>query len=215
MMEKFSILKKHINVSHETLEKLIIYFELLNFWQKKMNLVSNSSLQNAETRHFLDSAQLYVFCKNLNGNIIDFGSGAGFPGAVLSILGISKIFLVESSKKKCNFLATLKRETNSNFKIVNSRIENLEFLDPSLIVSRALTSTKNLLLFSINHMLKSKNIKSEKEALKNIPNLLFLKGKTFNNELNDLPENLNIKFQIFPSITSAESRILLYNKSIL
>ena len=214
-MEKFSILRKYTNVSHETLEKLIIYFELLCFWQKKMNLVSNNSLQDLETRHFLDSAQLYVFCKNLNGNVIDFGSGAGFPGAVLSILGVSKIFLVESNKKKCNFLLALRKETNSNFNIVNSRIENLKFLNPSLIVSRALTSTKNLLRFSIDHMQKSKNIKSKNEALKNMPNLLFLKGKTYNNELHDIPKNLNIKFQTFPSITSAESRILLYNKDIL
>ena len=214
MKEKFSILKKHINVSHETLEKLVIYLDLLTFWQKKMNLVSDISLQDAEIRHFLDSAQLYSFCKSLNGNIIDFGSGAGFPGAVLSILGASKIFLIESNKKKCNFLTTLRKETNCNFKIVNSRIEKLEFLNPSLIVSRALTSTKNLLLFSINHMLKSKNIKSNKEALKNLPNLLFLKGKTFQDELNNIPEYLNIKFKTFPSITSAESRILLYSKDI-
>ena len=215
MKEKFSRLKKHINVSHETLEKLVIYFDLLNVWQKKMNLVSNNSLENAETRHFLDSAQLYIFCKNLNGNIIDFGTGAGFPGAVLSILGASKIFLVESNKKKCNFLTKLKKETNSNFNIINSRIENLDFLDPSLIVSRALTSTKNLLLFSIDHMLKSKKINSKREAIKNLPNLLFLKGKSFKAELNDIPENLKIKFQTFPSITSAESRILLYSKNIL
>ncbi len=211
----FPILRKNINVSHETLEKLLIYFDLLVFWQKKMNLVSDSSLQIAETRHFLDSAQLYNYCKELNGNIIDFGSGAGFPGAVLSLLGVSKIFLIESNKKKCNFLTTLRKETNSNFNIVNSRIENLEFLDPALIVSRALTSTKNLLLLSINHMLKSKSIKSKKEALKNMPNLLFLKGKTFSHELKDVPKNLNIKFQILPSITSAEGKILLYNKNIL
>ena len=215
MPKNFSILKKHINVSHETLEKLVIYSELLTSWQKKMNLVSNSSLYKAETRHFLDSAQLFDFCKNLNGNIVDFGSGAGFPGAVLSILGVSKIFLIESNKKKCKFLATLKKETNSNFYIINSRIENLEFLDPSLIVSRALTSTKNLLLYSMQHMLKSKDIKTKKEALKNIPNLLFLKGKSFKNELNNIPENFNIRFQTFPSITSAESRILLYSKNIL
>ena len=215
MKHKFDIFKKHINVSCETLEKLVIYFELLCFWQKKMNLVSNNSLQDAEIRHFLDSAQLYVFCKNLNGNLVDFGSGAGFPGAVLSILGASKTFLIESNKKKCNFLTTLKKETNSNFNIINSRIENLDFLDPSLIVSRALTSTKNLLLFSIDHMLKSKKINSKKEAIKNLPNLLFLKGKTFKEELNDIPENLKIKFQTFPSITSAESRILLYSKNIL
>ena len=63
-------------------------------------------------------------------------------------------------------------------------------------------------------MLKSKNIKSNKEALNNLPNLLFLKGKTFQNELNNIPEYLNIKFETFPSITSAESRILLYNKDI-
>ena len=100
MKEKFSNLKKHINVSHETLEKLVIYFDLLNVWQKKMNLVSNNSLENAETRHFLDSAQLFVYCKSLNGNVIDFGSGAGFPGAVLSILGVPNVFLVESKKKK-------------------------------------------------------------------------------------------------------------------
>ena len=95
MKHKFDIFKKHINVSCETLDKLDIYFELLCFWQKKMNLVSNNSLQNAEIRHFLDSAQLYVFCKNLNGNLVDLGSGAGFPGAVLSILGVSKTFLIE------------------------------------------------------------------------------------------------------------------------
>ena len=215
MTNKFSILKKHINVSHETLQKLIIYFELLSLWQKKMNLVSNRSLKDAENRHFLDSAQLYDFCKDINGNIVDFGSGAGFPGAVLSILGVSKILLVESNKKKCNFLSTLKKETNSDFKIVNSRIENLKFLNPSLIISRALTSTKNLLLFSIDHMQKSKNINSKKEALKNIPNLLFLKGKSFDKELSDVPKNLNIKFQTFPSITSAESIILLYSKNII
>ena len=215
MKDRFSTLKKHIDVSHETLEKLVIYLDLLNIWQRKMNLVSKNSLEDAETRHFLDSAQLYIFCKNLNGNIIDFGAGAGFPGAVLSILGASKIFLVESSQKKCSFLKKLKKETNSNFSIINSRIENLEFLDPSLIVSRALTSTKNLLLFSIDHMLKSKKIKSKKDAIKNVPNLLFLKGKTFQNELNAIPENFKINFQTFPSVTSAESRILLYSKNIL
>jgi len=58
-------------------------------------------------------------------------------------------------------------------------------------------------------------IETRKEALENIPNLLFLKGKTFQEELNDIPESVKINFQTFPSITSAESRILLYNKNIL
>ena len=62
-------------------------------------------------------------------------------------------------------------------------------------------------------MLKSENILSKKQVLKNMPNLLFLKGKSFKRELNDIPKN-HKKFQIFPSITSAKG-ILLYNKNIL
>ncbi len=214
MKPNFKMLKKHVHVSCETFDKLVIYFDLLHFWQKKMNLVSDNSLLEAEERHFLDSAQLYSFCRKFNGNILDFGSGAGFPGAVLSILGVPQIFLIESSKKKCNFLTIVRKETKSNFKILNSRIENIQFLNPSLVISRALTSTKNLIAMTINHMLKSKKIKTRKEARDNIPNLLFLKGKTYNHELNDLPKNLKIKFQTFPSITSVESRILLYSRKL-
>ena len=36
MKQKFSILKKHLNVSHETLEKFVVYFELLSLWQNKI-----------------------------------------------------------------------------------------------------------------------------------------------------------------------------------
>ena len=68
---------------------------------------------------------------------------------------------------------------------------------------------------SIKALLKSESIKSKKQALENMPNLLFLKGKSFKIELNDIPKNLDIRFQIFPSITSAESRILLYSRNIL
>ena len=97
MKQEFSIFKKYVNVSCETLEKLVIYYEF-KFLQK--NEFSYYALfQDAEIRHFLDSAQLYTYCKNINGNIIDFGSGAGFPGAVLLILGASKVFLVDSSEK--------------------------------------------------------------------------------------------------------------------
>ena len=215
MKINFNNLKKSIDVSHETLEKLIIYSELLHLWQKKMNLVSNNSLIEAENRHFIDSAQLYKFCSKINGNILDFGSGAGFPGAVLSILGLPNIILIESNKKKCSFLKNLKEETNSNFEIINSRIEDLEFLKLSLIVSRALTSTKNLISLSIDYMLKSNEINTEEEAIKNLPNLLFLKGKNYFEELNDIPDRWKINFSFYSSITSAESKILMYNKDNL
>ena len=56
-------------------------------WQNSMNLISRSTIKNIWVRHFLDSAQLYAFVRNVEGNIIDFGSGAGFPGMVLAIMG--------------------------------------------------------------------------------------------------------------------------------
>ena len=180
-----------------------------------MNLVSNNSLIEAENRHFIDSAQLYKFCNKINGNILDFGSGAGFPGAVLSMFGLPNIILIESNKKKCSFLKKLKKETNSNFEIINSRIEDLEFLQSSLIVSRALTSTKNLISLSIDYMLKSNEINTEEEAIKNLPNLLFLKGKNYFEELKDIPDKWKINFSFYSSITSAESKILMYNKENL
>ncbi len=215
MQLNFNNLKKCIDVSCETLDKLMIYSELLHLWQKKMNLVSNNSLIEAENRHFIDSAQLYKFCNKINGNILDFGSGAGFPGAVLSMLGLPNIILIESNKKKCSFLKNLKEETNSNFEIINSRIEDLNFLQSSLIVSRALTSTKNLISLSIDYMLKSNEINTEEEAIKNLPNLLFLKGKNYFEELKDIPDKWKINFSFYSSITSAESKILMYNKDNL
>ena len=81
----------YIIVSRETYERLCLFYKTLIKWQKSINLISKSSIKSIWKRHILDSAQLYKFVKNLNGNIFDFGSGAGFPGIVLAIMG-KKIF---------------------------------------------------------------------------------------------------------------------------
>ena len=59
MNHKFDIFKKHINVSCETLDKLVIYFELLCFWQKKMNLVSRKIYY--QTTKKVQKRELYGF----------------------------------------------------------------------------------------------------------------------------------------------------------
>ena len=61
--EKFCSFKY---VSRETYEKLEIFYETLIKWQKSINLVSNASLKHIWTRHFLDSAQLYNFTKDVS-----------------------------------------------------------------------------------------------------------------------------------------------------
>ena len=197
-------------VSRETYKKFIIYYELLNEWQKKMNLVGNSTIKNSLYRHFLDSAQLYNILKNSKGKVLDFGSGAGFPGLVLSIMGIKNVNLIEAKKKKCDFMEKVLLETDTNSKIHNTRIENLPFLNPDFIISRALTSTRNLIELSYKHCNNKNHNINKKNISKNLPNLLFLKGKNFKIELDDLSKKYTIKFKIINSITDKESKILFF-----
>ena len=67
-------------------DKFELYGRLLREWSKKMNLVAPSTLADIENRHFADSAQLADILP-AGVNVIDLGSGAGFPGVVLAILG--------------------------------------------------------------------------------------------------------------------------------
>ena len=85
----------HLYVSRETYKKFEIYFETLSKWQRSINLISNSSIDDIWVRHFLDSAQLYNFTKNISGNILDLGSGAGFPGLILAMMGNNNINIIE------------------------------------------------------------------------------------------------------------------------
>ena len=97
-MDKYS-------VSRETFERLKAYEKSLHEWQKRFNLVSNASLEHAWERHFLDSAQLFKLIPDGARTLVDFGSGAGFPGMVLAIMAAEKtpylnFRLVESIGKK-------------------------------------------------------------------------------------------------------------------
>ena len=104
-------------------EKFIKYEKLLKDWSTKMNLVAPSTLSDIQTRHIKDSAQLAKYLPK-DVNIIDLGSGAGFPGVVLAILGWN-VTCIESIGKKTKFLDTLKTELDlPNLTIVNDRIEN-------------------------------------------------------------------------------------------
>ena len=104
-------------------EKFKKYAEMLREWSKKMNLVAPSTLTDIETRHFADSAQLAdVLPKDVN--VIDLGSGAGFPGVVLAILGWH-VTCIESIGKKVSFLNAVREELNlENLTIYHGRVEN-------------------------------------------------------------------------------------------
>lgn len=138
------------NVSHETLDRLKRYAALLEHWQKRMNLVGPGSMRELWRRHFLDSAQLLPLVRaagpeRQNPLWLDLGSGAGFPGLVLAIMGAGEVHLVESNARKCAFLRQVIRDTGATAVVHNSRIEDLPDMKPDFITSRALAGVAKIL----------------------------------------------------------------------
>ena len=201
--EKFS---SHVFVSRETYKKFCVFQEILFKWQKSINLISKNTIKNTWERHFLDSAQLYKFVTGIEGNIIDFGSGAGFPGLVLAIMGKKNIHLVESDHKKCVFLKEIAMLTETDITIHNCRIEDLSFINVDLITCRALASLSKLIDY-VDIFTKKSLVEKPKP-----PKLLFLKGKSYYSEVMELSKNKIISFEEYPSITDKDGRILYINK---
>ncbi|MDP6258917.1 MAG: class I SAM-dependent methyltransferase, partial [Rhodospirillales bacterium] len=65
--------KNSIDVSRETLDRLSIYVDLLNKWQKSINLVGPKTVADVWQRHILDSAQLFSYIENRDNLVFDLG----------------------------------------------------------------------------------------------------------------------------------------------
>lgn len=133
-------------VSRETIEKLTRYHALLLKWQRTINLVSPNTIPEAWERHFLDSLQILPLLPNGTITLFDFGSGGGFPGLVLACARDDiAAHLVESDQRKCSFMRTVSRETNTKAIVHNVRIELFESdLVPDVVTARALASLTDL-----------------------------------------------------------------------
>jgi 16S rRNA (guanine527-N7)-methyltransferase len=190
---------KKFNVSRETIKKLNKYRDFLLTSNKLFNLIGKTTENQIFVRHFIDSAQIYDLIED-KSEIIDLGSGAGFPGVILKILMDENkingnITLIEKSSKKCEFLEYISIKLNLTLKIVNLRVENFKFDKISTLVSRAFKKT----IDTINIIYK----KNEK-----IRNIILIKGKTYQQELDDAKKKYTFDVKKFRSITSDESYII-------
>lgn len=197
-MEKFT---EKYSVSRETFELLKAYEASLHEWQKKFNLVSNSSLENAWERHFLDSVQLFKFIPGNAEIIYDFGSGAGFPGMVLAVMAKEKtpylkVKLIESIGKKTLYLNEVKNITGVDAEIINDRIENLKPEIADVITSRALCSLKELFAYT-------------KKFCGSKTRCIFPKGKRYMEEIEEAQKEWRFDYQAIPSEQSDEGVILV------
>lgn len=136
-------------VSRETLGRLERYAGLLGKWQRAINLVSPATLPDLWRRHMLDSAQLRDLAPppplGRRQIWLDIGSGAGFPGMVLAILGVGEVHLVESDTRKCAFLRAVAQETGTEVQIHHCRLETLPAMAADVITARAFAPLGRLL----------------------------------------------------------------------
>ena len=132
-------------VSRETLARLEAYAELLTRWSARINLVGRDTLPDLWRRHMLDSAQLLPLVPPDAQSLIDLGSGAGFPGLVLAILGVGGVELVEANSRKAAFLREAARVAAAAVTIRPCRIAAVPAHAVDVVTARALAPLDRLL----------------------------------------------------------------------
>lgn len=187
--------QKIFNISGEILDRLKAYEALLIKWQKSINLISPNTLDHIWHRHFYDSAQLLTYIPQTINEILDVGSGAGFPGLVLAIMRPDlKMTLVESDQRKAEFLRSVSRETGGCIVIQNDRLERADLNNPRYVTARAFAPLTEIFDY-FRH-------------LPDYPEFLLLKGKTYRQEVEAAQKFYNFTLNIHKSKTDPNSAIL-------
>ena len=165
------------------------YASLLREWSGRMNLVAPSTLNDIETRHFADSAQLAdVLPRDVN--VIDLGSGAGFPGVVLAILGWN-VTCIESIGKKVAFLSAVKDALQlDNLTIYHGRVEDF--------VSKMPAKNDNVVFTAraFAPMIKIMDYVARKKC-----RLFLLKGREIESEISVAKQKYKFDYELVPSKT--------------
>jgi len=192
------------NVSRETLSRLEGYAHLLRKWNRAINLVSSDSLRDQWRRHFLDSAQLWSLLPPPGARprvLVDLGSGAGFPGLVLAILGAGAVHLIESDQRKAAFLRETARETGTDVTIHDCRIEDVPAFSADVVTARAFAPLPRLLAAAAPFLRPATAEDSGGMGL-------FLKGRSLQRELTDSLGKWKMQFDLHPSRTDPTAQIL-------
>ncbi len=185
------------DVSRETLDRLKSFVDHLTQWQSKLNLIGASEIDHIWDRHILDSAQLITLIEPIHGPKLDLGSGAGFPGMVLAILGVPDFTLIESSTRKCVFLRQAARLTETNVGIFEGRVEDYETTEPAQVITARAVAPLDKLFAMAHPLLAADGV------------CVYLKGQNFKQELTDSRKRWHINADIHPPEGDSSGRILV------
>ena len=195
------ILSKNLNFNHDKLQKIQLFVNEVLSYNKRYNLISKNSEKDIWHRHVLDSAQLikYIDSKKFN-SLSDLGTGAGFPGIMLSIFYSDiltfHVKLYEKSKVKVNFIrAVIEKLGLKNTDIYDNDYQS-HVLDSDYIVCRAFKKLPEILRIS-------------RETAKKPHKLIVMLGKSAQEEVNKASKDFINKYKLVTSITNSDSKILL------
>ncbi len=174
-------------LTSEQIEKFKGLYDAYNHWNKKINVISRKDFQNFYLHHVLHSLAI---CKiadfNPGTNILDIGTGGGFPGIPLAIVYPECHFvLLDSIKKKLKVIEAINAEMElTNIETVHARAENYnEKFD--FITSRAVTQFPKFI-----HWVKNNISETNKNSMKN--GVFYLKGGDFEEEIKKYKDKIQI-----------------------
>ena len=191
-------LEQHFPVSRETWEKLESYVEMLLSEMDQQNLIAESTRDHVWARHIADSAQLLTLADSASDGLwIDLGSGAGLPAIVIAILSDRPLLMIESRRKRIDFLnGVIDRIGIKNAQVHGGRVEGASSEVAAVISARAYAPLERLFPSAL-HL-------SDKRTLWVLP-----KGRNAQNELEAARSSWQGVFHVERSITDPESAIII------
>ncbi len=200
-VESKLVLAKNLNFNDKKLDLIELFVHEVINYNEKYNLISLNSEKNIWSRHVLDSAQLvkYIDHKNFN-SLSDLGTGAGFPGIILSIFYSDvltfHVKLYEKSKVKIKFLKDIIKKLGLKHVYIYDNDYQSHILDTDYIVCRAFKKLPEILRIS-------------RETAKKPHKLIVMLGKSAQDKLNKASKGMIYKYKLVTSITNSDSKILL------
>lgn len=181
------ILKYFPNLTPEQ----IVCFEKMDTvyrdWNEKINLISRKDIDSLYEKHILHSLAIAKIITFRPGTqILDVGTGGGFPGIPLAVLFPATHFvLIDSIGKKIKVVQAVAEELGlKNVTAINTRVEEVK-TEFDFVISRAVTA------FPVFVGLVKKNI--SRKALNSLPNgIIYLKGGDFEEEIKDFKRSIEV-----------------------
>ena len=196
-LEVINILKKSLNFSDHSIEKLKKFTNLVLKENQNYNLIAKSTENQIWHRHILDSAQLVKFIDFNINSVADLGTGAGFPGLVVEIFNKNKAFhvkLYEKSPVKRRFLSGVIKELSLNAEVLGD-IKN-EVIDSEIIICRSFKKLDQIIQVS-------------REIAKKPHKLIILKGQNAQKEIKNSFKTKKYPYKLESSMTNKDSKIIL------